>query len=68
MLLMNILINLLIVGIVLWLIVYLVGQFAGQFLQPARVVCGVIFLIFCIYALAALLGGAPFHGAYILRP
>ena len=67
MLLVNILINLLIVALVLWLIIYLVGYLVPQFTQPARVVCGVIFLIFVIYALAAILGGAPFHGAYLLR-
>lgn len=67
MLLVNILINLLIVALVLWLIVYLVGWMTPQFVQPARVVCGVIFLIFVIYALAAILGGAPFHGAVLYR-
>lgn len=67
MLLVNLLINLLVIALVLWLIVYLVGLLVPQFLQPARVICGVIFLIFVIYALASLLGAAPFHGAILVR-
>ena len=67
MLLLNLLVNILVVALVLWLIMYLVSHFAPDFAGPARVVCGVIFIILAIYALLSLVGGSPFHGPLLFR-
>jgi putative Mn2+ efflux pump MntP len=67
MLLLNLLVNILVVALVLWLIMYLISHFLPEFAGPARVICGVVFIILCIYALLSLLGGSPFRGPLLFR-